>query len=335
MKSLLYTCLLLLFQATQVYGIGSYTSNEGRWEPTGWVYHAWPYAYDSTESRWHFFNESNTQWRVNTSSGDWRTLDAATGWNYYAWPYSYSVDQSAWHWYNNDTQWVVDLVSGVWKLFGAPPTLAPYTLEPGTVVESVDTITFVGSNNDFIEFYKSGYDGVGVGSYSYSRTDETRAAFAIGTSDWVDIYGGSLYPAASYTLNFTSETAFRASDGKAYNLYASIDLAPTSLAGLTAATDGYGYSNFEGGYTGTTLFAFRTASSGTLHGNLTIPFNYTYEKVGPREGRLNGTSNDAIYGSVNASYVFHFLTVSSGYFVGVEQFSNDAVEYEWGTFRID
>ena len=91
---------------------------EARWEPAGWVYYAWPYAYDFTQGRWHFFNQSDKQWRVNLSDSEWATLDAATGWNYYAWPYSYSSDQGAWHWYNANTQWVVDLASGEWELFG-------------------------------------------------------------------------------------------------------------------------------------------------------------------------------------------------------------------------
>ena len=99
--------------------IGSFTPpQEARWEPAGWVYYAWPYAYDFTEGRWHFFNQSDKQWRVNLSDSEWATLDAVTGWNYYAWPYSYSSDQGAWHWYNANTQWVVDLASGDWELFG-------------------------------------------------------------------------------------------------------------------------------------------------------------------------------------------------------------------------
>ena len=41
------------------------TPQEARWEPAGWVYYAWPYAYDFTQGRWHFFNQSDKQWRVN------------------------------------------------------------------------------------------------------------------------------------------------------------------------------------------------------------------------------------------------------------------------------
>ena len=89
------------------------------WEPQGWVYFSWPYAYSFTEGRWHFFYESDTQWRVNLSNSKWGTLAEAIGWNYYAWPYSYSSDQSTWHWYDSNTQWVVDLISGVWARLGA------------------------------------------------------------------------------------------------------------------------------------------------------------------------------------------------------------------------
>ena len=97
------------------------TPQEARWEPAGWVYYAWPYAYDFTQGRWHFFDTTGTpQWRVNLSDGEWATLATATatGWNYYAWPYSYSSDQSTWHWYDANIQWVVDLASGDWELFG-------------------------------------------------------------------------------------------------------------------------------------------------------------------------------------------------------------------------
>ncbi len=89
------------------------------WEPQGWVYYGWPYAYSIADGRWYFFDTSNRQWRVNLASAQWGELSDATGWHYYAWPYSYSIDQSTWHWYNDDVQWVVDLVSGIWARLGA------------------------------------------------------------------------------------------------------------------------------------------------------------------------------------------------------------------------
>jgi hypothetical protein len=82
------------------------------------VYYDYPYAYSLDEARWHYFDSSNTQWRVNLTTSEWGTLPEATGWTFYAWPYSYSVDASTWYWYNDNEQWVVDLVSGIWALFG-------------------------------------------------------------------------------------------------------------------------------------------------------------------------------------------------------------------------
>ena len=87
-------------------------------EPFGWVYYAWPYAYSANESRWYFFNAEDQQWRVNLSTSQWGTLTAATGWNYYAWPYSYSTDLSSWHWYNLDVQWLIDLQADEWMRLG-------------------------------------------------------------------------------------------------------------------------------------------------------------------------------------------------------------------------
>jgi len=100
-----------------VSGVGTEPS-EPFWEPSGWVYYAWPYAYSVNASRWYFFNASDTQWRVNLSRDQWGTLDGTTGWNYYAWPYSYSIDQNSWHWYNVDVQWLVDLQTGEWMKLG-------------------------------------------------------------------------------------------------------------------------------------------------------------------------------------------------------------------------
>jgi hypothetical protein len=98
--------------------IESLEPSASTWTPEGWVYYDYPYAYSLDEARWHYFDSSNTQWRVNLTTSEWGTLPEATGWTFYAWPYSYSVDASTWHWYNDNEQWVVDLVSGIWALFG-------------------------------------------------------------------------------------------------------------------------------------------------------------------------------------------------------------------------
>lgn len=98
--------------------IESLEPSASTWTPVGWVYYDYPYAYSLDEARWHYFDSSNTQWRINLTTSEWGTLPEATGWTFYAWPYSYSVDASTWHWYNDNEQWVVDLVSGIWALFG-------------------------------------------------------------------------------------------------------------------------------------------------------------------------------------------------------------------------
>ena len=60
------------------------------WEPRGWVYHAWPYAYSISEQRWFYFKPTDTQWRYDFSERSWSTLADVSGWNYYAWPYAYA-----------------------------------------------------------------------------------------------------------------------------------------------------------------------------------------------------------------------------------------------------
>ena len=88
------------------------------WLPEGWVYFSWPYMYSIAEERWHFF-DTDKQSRVNLTDGEWEKLSAASGWNYFAGLYSYSIAASTWHWYYlNSEQWVVDLTSGIWSIFG-------------------------------------------------------------------------------------------------------------------------------------------------------------------------------------------------------------------------
>jgi hypothetical protein len=89
------------------------------WEPQGWVYFSWPYAYSITEGRWHFFNASGNQSRVDLSTGIWGPFNQSSGWQYFSWPYTYSTTDSTWYWHNaGATQWVVDLTSGIWARLG-------------------------------------------------------------------------------------------------------------------------------------------------------------------------------------------------------------------------
>jgi hypothetical protein len=220
---------------------------------------------------------------------------------------------------------------------GVPPTLAPVSLLPGTVLEIGDGVTFIGSNNNYVSFYSDGYYGVDAGTFSYTRINETSAAYSDSNNTGVDLDGLYAYESAAYTLNFSSESSFtRSLDGLTFDLTEPSDLAPDSLVGLTAITSGYGYSAyFEQGYSGGVELNFTTASTGTYSGDEYLSVNYTYQKIGPREGRINATGYSPSYGTVRAEYIFHFLTETSGYFVGSESFPDvGETEYEWGTFDL-
>ena len=187
-----------------------------------------------------------------------------------------------------------------------------------------------------VSFYKDPYDGVDIAPVSYVRTGANTATFVEGAGTEYYYGGISTYPAQSTTVTFTSPNSVtRDYDGNVYTLTFPEDLAPTSLAGLNVATNSTGYSNIYGGYSGSAALNLSTSSNGTYYGTNTLPINYTYQKIGPREGRLNATGNVPNYGTVNASYIFHFLTAATGYFVGKETYtSSGLVETSWGTFEI-
>ena len=137
-------------------------------------------------------------------------------------------------------------------------------------------------------------------------------------------------------FNFSSESSItRSSDPAAFDLTGPSELAPNSLVGFVVNTSGYGYSSYVGGYEEGIQLNFTTGSTGTYYGEESLSINYTYQKIGPREGRINATGYSPSYGSVSASYIIHFLTETSGYLVGTESFSQVGItEYEWGTFTV-
>jgi hypothetical protein len=206
------------------------------------------------------------------------------------------------------------------------------------IINGVGIKSFIGSNNDMVVFYDDSYEGIGVASISYVRTGANTGTLAESAGAEYYYGGTGTYPAMSHALTFSSPNSFTTPSNyggvNSYTITPSEDLAPTSLAGKYAYANGVGYSNLYGGYSGYSNVTFSTSSSGTYYGDLTLPINYTYQKVGPREGRMNATAYDPTYGSVDVSYVYFFLTVSTGYFVGVESFANGVVETEWGTFDI-
>ena len=218
-----------------------------------------------------------------------------------------------------------------------PNEYAPYSLEPGTVLRNDSMITFVGSNSDTVSYSTNEYDGFDYGPFTYVRTGANTATFTDGPLTYVDYYESGVEPQYNGYLSFNSPTSLNVDSiygNYTMDIIAPEDVAPTSLAGKYAYANGVGYSSLYGGYSSYSDVTFSTSSSGTYYGDLTLPINYTYQKVGPREGRMNATAYDPTYGSVDVSYVYFFLTVSSGYYVGVETFASGLVQTNWGTFDI-
>ena len=96
------------------------------WQPSGWVYFAWPWAYDQATTHWNWFNDGNIQWVYGHPPADgWRLMQAsglAQGWVYFFWPYAYCQGNGAWYYVNEpDVHWVVDMTTGVWRILGYAP----------------------------------------------------------------------------------------------------------------------------------------------------------------------------------------------------------------------
>jgi hypothetical protein len=219
-----------------------------------------------------------------------------------------------------------------------PNDFAPYNIYPGSVMETNDAYFFTGNNNDFVTFFKDPYYGVDLGVYSYSRINGTRGVVADSGFTEINFNGISTYNnPGSVTVDFSSPNVATNSDtGDDYYFYEPQDLAPTSLVNFTASISGYGFEQSQfstGGFSNNMEIAFINDSSAYFYDNgQYIPATYTYQKVGPREGRINGYVTTA-YGTVQFGYIVHLLTESQGYFVGTEtsSWSNDTV---WGSFEL-
>jgi formylglycine-generating enzyme required for sulfatase activity len=110
-KLLLVFCLVVLWSQSSL-----------AFQPSGWVYCNYPWAYDQGSSDWYWFNTADTQWVCNMGSGQWTTLDQsplASGWFYYANGYAYASGNQTWYYVNAaDTQWVVNMRTDNWSRFG-------------------------------------------------------------------------------------------------------------------------------------------------------------------------------------------------------------------------
>ena len=95
------------------------------WQPAGWTYWDWPWAYDPASGCWHWFAESNTQWIYAYPPGHgWLPLaqsGIAHGWSYWNGEWAYDGDSNAWCWRNTgDTQWCVNMRTQTWSILGYP-----------------------------------------------------------------------------------------------------------------------------------------------------------------------------------------------------------------------
>lgn len=98
------------------------------WQPTGWVYMDWPWAYDNASGDWFWFRTDDVQWIYGYPPADgWRRMGASgqtAGWRYVSWPFVYDQQSGAWFYVNEtDYQRVVNMRTGTWSKFGLPPDM--------------------------------------------------------------------------------------------------------------------------------------------------------------------------------------------------------------------
>ena len=93
------------------------------YQPSGWLWFTWPYAYDMTRTGWVYFNPSDVQWCYRFGApGGWFSMGqsgVSQGWTYWMWPYALSIENGSWHYLNeSDTQWCAEFGSGQWSRLG-------------------------------------------------------------------------------------------------------------------------------------------------------------------------------------------------------------------------
>jgi formylglycine-generating enzyme required for sulfatase activity len=137
----------------------------GAWQPSGWVYHDYPWAYEPASGDWYWFHTGSTQWVARMSTGAWARLPdsaLASGWAYYNWAFAFCQNNGAWHWVNeSDVQPVVNMRTGGWSDFGEPTVPADLVLIPAG--------TNSGTDPDFGAYSWT------LGSYYMGRHEVTQA----------------------------------------------------------------------------------------------------------------------------------------------------------------
>jgi hypothetical protein len=172
----------------------------GAFQPVGWLFSQWPYAYSMNESAWYYFNVPSTQWRVSLPGGVWQLLSqggTATGWNYYQWPYCYSIAAGSWFYMAvNSPQWCVNMNDSQWSMFGqaGTPSVTNFVVGEMLAMGNGDT-TYSGVLNHHSIVRES----VSITAGGFSLTDDgsgvlsgggRSGAIGYGTGSWsVDFKG--------------------------------------------------------------------------------------------------------------------------------------------------
>lgn len=143
------------------------------WQPTGWVYMDWPWAYDNATGDWFWFKTDDVQWIYGYPPEDgWMRMGSSgmsAGWRYVSWPFVYDQNSGAWFYVNEpDNQRVVNMRTGIWSRFGRPPGMV---LIPGG--------TNAGTDPDF------GAYSLTVASFYMDRHEVTKAL-------WDDVHAWAL-----------------------------------------------------------------------------------------------------------------------------------------------
>jgi len=101
------------------------------WNPSGWVYMNWPYAFDSDDGSWHYFDRGSGNYGdvsvVNLSTDSWYDLGLSSlsgvvnpGWAYFNYPYAYCSVNRCWYFFEQrSTQWTCNLSTGKWTELGS------------------------------------------------------------------------------------------------------------------------------------------------------------------------------------------------------------------------
>ncbi|MFC1453006.1 hypothetical protein ACFLSJ_06630 [Verrucomicrobiota bacterium] len=111
--------------------------------PSGWIYMEYPYAYDASAENWVYLLETDAQWCVDLSTGNWSPLDAsrpASGWVYFSWPYALDWEAGSWLYVNeSDTRWCYYFPSRRWSLLGAPPVEVVQLLDDYAMMADINS----------------------------------------------------------------------------------------------------------------------------------------------------------------------------------------------------